>query len=194
MITLLLLLAQTTAHLAPLPEDRFIGRVVVEWLSEEGEDRTMRVVEWFAYEDPSGKLWEVPAGAEVDGASIPEALYSVVGPPFVGDYRRASVVHDYHCERRIVGWEAVHRMFYDAARTGGVPAVKAKMMYAAVRGWGPRWQRPSGVSGVGPIRGFPVPRPAPQSSELNDLEDWITNADPSLDDIDRQVAELLGES
>ncbi len=191
MIPILLLLIQAAGPLAPSPEGRFHGRVVVEWLTEEGEDRTMRVLAPFAYEDPNGKIWEVPAGALIDGASIPPALYSVVGPPFVGDYRRASVVHDYHCQLRTDSWQAVHRMFLDAVLTDGVPVVKAKIMYAAVRGWGPRWRRLSGVTGSVPLPGFPVSRPDPQPSELTNLETWITNADPSLEEIDRHVDRSL---
>lgn len=119
MFALILLLAYTAVGFSPPSEDEFIGRVVVEWLSEDAADRTMRLVEDFAYRDPVGKVWRVPAGAEVDGASIPATLHSIIGPPFVGDYRRASVLHDYYCRQRTESWKAVHKMFYDAARTGG---------------------------------------------------------------------------
>lgn len=189
MIPLLILLTQTVLHLSQPPEDEFIGRVVVEWLTEDGDDRTMRLVEEFAYQDPSGKLWKVPAGAKINGASIPERLYSVMGPPFVGDYRRASVVHDHHCVERTESWQSVHRMFYDASRAGGVPVVKAKVMYAAVRGWGPRWeQRTTGGPTVTTIS---IPRPEARPSALLDLATWVTSDDPSLDEIDRRVAAML---
>jgi hypothetical protein len=80
-----------------------------------------------------------PAGAEVDGASIPAFLWSGVGSPFVGDYRRATVVHDVECERRQEPHRAVHRMFYEAMLCDGVEAHRAKTMYFAVRVFGPKW-------------------------------------------------------
>ena len=192
MIALILLLAYTAVRLSPQPEDEFIGRVVVEWLTEEAADRTMRLVEDFAYRDPAGKVWRVPAGAEINGASIPAALYSIIGPPFVGDYRRASVLHDYYCRQRTESWKAVHKMFYDAARTGKVALLPAKAMYAAVLGWGPRWEQAATRGGAPPT--VSIPRPTPNSSDLLDLETWITDADPTLDEIDRRVSELLGQA
>ena len=192
MIALLLLLAYTAVRLSPLAEDEFIGRVVVEWLTEDAGDRAMRLVEDFAYRDPAGKVWRVPAGAEIDGASIPATLYSIIGPPFVGDYRRASVVHDYYCGQRTESWRVVHKMFYDAARTGGVSLLPAKVMYAAVLAWGPRWEQ-TATRGGAPTT-ISIPRPTPNPSDLVDLETWITDADPTLDEIDRRVSELLEEA
>jgi hypothetical protein len=82
-------------------------------------------------------------GRKVDGASIPWLLWNKwVGPPFVGDYRRASVVHDTACEdgpKAADSSQTVHRMFYDACLAGGVGRAKAKVMYWAVRTFGPKW-------------------------------------------------------
>lgn len=192
MIALILLLAYTAVRLSPLPEDEFIGRVVVEWLTEDAADRTMRLVEDFAYRDPAGKVWRVPAGAEINGASIPAALYSIIGAPFVGDYRRASVVHDYYCGQRTESWKAVHRLFYDAAQTGGVSRLTAGIMYSALRLAGPRWKKE--VTRGGAPTTVSIPMPTPNPSDLLDLETWITDADPTLDEIDRRVSELLGEA
>ena len=81
---------------------------------------------------PFGNLGAAPAGSEIDGASTPQAFWSIIGGPFDGAYRNASVVHDVACVRKKERWEAVHRMFYDASLCGGVEVTKAKVMYAAV--------------------------------------------------------------
>ena len=39
-----------------------------------------------------GKIWTAPAGSVIDGASIPRFFWRVIGSPFIGYYRRASVV------------------------------------------------------------------------------------------------------
>jgi hypothetical protein len=123
----------------PTPFGKFEGRVLAEW-SEDG--RTMKLEEDFAYIDVAGKRWLAPKGSAVDGASIPRTLWTIIGGPFEGPYRNASVVHDVGCRQRRELWEAVHRMFHDACRCGGVSSSKAKLLYWAVYNFGPRWSRP----------------------------------------------------
>ena len=116
---------------------RFEGRVVARW---HDDGREMTLVEPFAYLDPRSVRWDAPAGAVVNGASIPRAFWSLIGGPFEGRFRDASVVHDVACEERSRSWQDVHRMFYEACRCGGVAVVTAKTMYYAVHHFGPRWR------------------------------------------------------
>ena len=176
---------------------QFQGSVVVEWISGDGPDRDMRLREPFTYVDSAGKVWRVPAGAVVNGASIPRVLWNTVGPPFVGDYRRASVVHDYFCDDRTEPWQAVHRMFYEGCLTGGVSETRAKLMYAAVYAAGPRWSDPGGRSlrrpGGADDSGLeqlgadkPVQR-ALHDEKLRELGAWIESANPSLEEIEERM-------
>ena len=115
---------------------RFVGDVVAKW---EADGRDMTLVEPFAYVDPRDTRWDAPAGSVVNGASIPRAFWSLIGGPFEGRFRNASVVHDVACVNRDRPWQEVHRMFHDACRCGGVGAAKAATMYYAVYQFGPRW-------------------------------------------------------
>jgi hypothetical protein len=81
----------------------------------------------------------VPAKAVVDGASIPKLFWSILGGPYEGKYRNASVIHDWFCDRRTMPWSMVHRVFYEAMLDSGVEPLTAKMMYLAVYYAGPRW-------------------------------------------------------
>lgn len=83
----------------------------------------MRLVENFGFRQTNSTEWQVPAGAKVDGASIPRPLWSIFGGPFEGKYRDASVLHDYYCDVRTRGHVEVHRMFYDAMRASDVERV-----------------------------------------------------------------------
>jgi hypothetical protein len=103
-----------------------------------GDGRNATLLAPFAYIDPAGTRYEVPGGTVVNGASIPWPLWSIIGSPWTGRYREASVVHDYHCEIKKLTWQAVHRNFYTAMRANGVDEVQAKIMYAAVYRFGPR--------------------------------------------------------
>ena len=129
-----LLLAQSPAFSGDF--GKFKGRLITSW----GNDgRKMILEETFAYIDPRTKVWQVPKGTTVDGASIPWAMWSIIGGPFAGKYRRASVIHDYYCDLRSRPWKQVHRVFFNAMLAAGVEERKAKIMYAAVYHFGPRW-------------------------------------------------------
>ena len=86
---------------------RFVGDVVAKW---EADGRDMTLVEPFAYVDPRDARWAAPAGAVVNGASIPRAFWSLIGGPFEGRFRNASVVHDVACVVRDRPWQEVHRL------------------------------------------------------------------------------------
>jgi len=107
-----------------------------EWCSEKGADRNMKLVRGFCFLDPKKKQWDVPAGYLIDGASIPRALWTLVGSPYTGDYRRASIPHDKAC-RDAQGdkkaRKAADRMFYHACRAGGCSVAEAVLLYLGVR-------------------------------------------------------------
>jgi hypothetical protein len=157
-------MAVTTGH------GRFEGRVIGEWLDD---GRRMRLIEPFAYVDPAGERWEAPSRSIVDGASIPRAFWAIVGGPFEGRYRDASVIHDVACVERKQPWEAVHRTFYEACLCGGVEPWRAKTLYAAVYHFGPRW-----YPGVPFVRGGVVAGPPPET--VRAMVDLVRRLDPSL--------------
>ncbi len=101
----------------------------------------MKLRKDFSFIDKKGVTWVAPAGSIVDGASIPRFLWSLVGSPFAGKYRRASVLHDVACQERTRPWKKVHKMFYQAMLADKTPKKKAKQMYRAVKLFGPRWDK-----------------------------------------------------
>jgi hypothetical protein len=116
---------------------KYRGEVVAKWIDDDVE---MELVEDFGYVDAAGKEWKAPTGSIINGASIPSMFWSVIGGPFEGRFRKASVLHDAACDVQTESWEDVHRMFYDACRCSRVGVGKAQTMYWAVYHFGPRWQ------------------------------------------------------
>lgn len=116
---------------------RFSGPVKCEWL--EHSRRKVKLLGSLSFCDKNGKIWTAPDGAVVDGASIPKFFWRVVGPPFVGLYRRASVIHDWYCISKSEPYTAVHKVFDEMMITDGVPDFKRKMMAYAVKQFGPKW-------------------------------------------------------
>jgi len=143
--TALAAVASTTALAQPLTEPipqpgepvQFVGRVIVEW---EADGRTVRLLEPYSYIDPHGEVWDVPPQTIVDGASIPQIFWGIIGGPMEGKYRNASIIHDYYCDQKTRPWQQVHRVFYDAMIESGVEFLRAKTMYYAVYVFGPRWE------------------------------------------------------
>lgn len=131
--------AMTSAHSdeCSVRVGEYSGTVKAEWLTK---TREMRLLEQFFFKDPNCKVWAVPKGAVVDGASIPQPFWSLIGGPFEGRYRDASVVHDYYCKVRTEPSDLVHEMFYYAMLANGVDSNKAGLMFYLVSWFGPKWQ------------------------------------------------------
>lgn len=187
----------------------FDGDVVVRWtFGTRIPARGMQLLQKFAYIDPSGKRWEARKGYIVDGASIPRIVWTLVGSPFTGKYRRASVVHDYYCTMKTEPWRDVHRMFYNACRAGGVSEIKAKMMFAAIMFAalyldGPKWPEPTRtvrpraakkraaakvrVKARTPTPAFFSGPPAEDQERLQELLNWVENDSPSLEAIEARA-------
>ena len=112
----------------------FSGNPKTEWLVDAAApDRNMELLLDFGFTDPDGNLWPAPKGSIVNGASIPQPLWSIVGSPYTDDYRRASVVHDVACNTPGVPRKAADVMFFHACRAGGCGPVQARILYAGVR-------------------------------------------------------------
>jgi hypothetical protein len=167
----------------------FVGKVVVEWL-DSGANRSMRLVEDFAYADAHGKLWQAPKAHILDGSAIPPAFLSFVGPAFSGQYRKAAVVHDYQCHAKAQPWLEVHRMFFAANLAAGIDESEAKVMYMAVYAQGPRWEPKEGSRCYRSCHAAAEMlhwRPVVPETDLRPLVEWIEQENPALDAIDARV-------
>lgn len=203
-----------------MPNGRYHNDLIVRLLDD---GRIVQLVKPFGYTDPGGVAWDVPKGAKVDGASIPRPLWSIIGGPFEGRYRKASVIHDWFCDRRSRPWKDVHRVFFHAMITSRVASVQAKVMYAGVYLAGPRWSETvvhnvrirtrDGIAGQpGPlykpefgIEGLPIRHdiekrvvtetylPEVSQGQLEELVREVRSQDPSLAEIERIADRLAPE-
>jgi hypothetical protein len=169
----------------------FDGEPVTKW---NPDGRTMTLLTELRYTDPQGVVWVAPIGSVVDGASIPRYLWSIMGGPFEGKYRNASVLHDVSYDEHNRPPQDCDRMFYYAMRCSGVSAVEAKTMFYALLRFGHHWKfpikraKPVKYEGALVARGEEIPRAIPVNPEqINDARDWISNADPSLDQIEQRA-------
>ena len=179
-LCLFLLLLSLCAPNSPIKAEGnfgiFRGELIVKALKD---GRKLELTHPFSFIDPTGKLWGVPAGTVVDGASIPQAFWSIAGGPFEDKYREAAVIHDHYCEEKTDTWQNVHLVFYNAMRASGVGPKQAKLMYAAVYNFGPRWIEVRRGEKGSLISGQPVLLEHAKEAIIK----FILENDPSIDDI-----------
>ena len=146
----------------------------------------MTLLNELRYTDPQGVIWIAPAGSVVDGASIPRSLWSLMGGPFEGKYRNASVLHDVAYDQKTRPHEVCDRMFYHAMRCSGVSAVEAGTMYYALRKFGHHWKAPKAepvkVGEEIVARAQPV-----NQGDINATRDWIRNSNPTPEQIEQRA-------
>lgn len=131
---------------------KFIGDVYTKWLQKPAKNHRQMELEYqFAFEDSFSKQWVAPAGTIVNGVSFPTwkknksfwwnisrtpgilVVRALYWTPFVGNARRASVLHDYYVDTQKESDSETHKMFYEAMLTDGVEEWKADIMYEAVK-------------------------------------------------------------
>src|SRR3954467_9592619 len=138
----------------PGPENwgSFEGELLVRMLDD---GRLCELLADYVYHRNDGSHWLAPKGTKVDGASIPRIFWTLIGGPFEGKYRNASVIHDRYCDTKERPWRDTHRMFYEGMRCNGVGAAKAKIMYYAVYRFGQRWPEPGTHAAEAAMPTFP---------------------------------------
>ncbi|NLR91655.1 MULTISPECIES: DUF1353 domain-containing protein [Flammeovirga] len=116
----------------------FSGYPLTRWKGK----RLMILEEDFSYTDDDGKIWLAPSNTELktelNGATIPRTLWSLIGSPYVGLYRRASVVHDFFVgegnnpDVSFLDRRKADKMFFEACKTDGCSWRFAAILYLGV--------------------------------------------------------------
>jgi hypothetical protein len=185
---------------------KFKGKLAVEFSSStSGDGHPVEIIfllEPFSYIDSRGVEWNVPAGFISDGASIPNYLWAILGGPYSGPYRDASVIHDYYCRTRTRPWQHVHLVFLEAALHRGTGKSLAQTMYAGILLDGPRWddvQKADTLSrGVRkaqlvPTQSTTQPPAGTRKTDreiFEELKAWIEREKPTLEEIRKRVEEI----
>lgn len=118
-------------------EPRFIGEADTRMI--QGEKRKVLLLNDFCFVDSAGFEWLAQKDSIIDGSSIPWFLWSIIGSPFVGLHRLASITHDVYCVSKSQPHEKVHQMYFDACRLNGVSKAKATLLLSGINLGGPKW-------------------------------------------------------
>jgi hypothetical protein len=171
----------------------FSGKVVIELLDEVEFVYKLRLLHDIAFTDAGGKVWLARKGAILDGENFPPELHVLSGLPYLAEYRKAGVIHDYFCRARSESWRQVHRTLYHASVVEGVTETQAKTLYAVVYAGGWRWE-PKGSSCYRSCHAAAVSlawRPAINPEALQPVLQWIAHDRPALDEIDARLDAVI---
>jgi hypothetical protein len=173
----------------------------------QGADPKFQNIAEVAYIDDNRRVWIAPLGTITDGASIPQACLSFVGDRYDKRWSTAALVHDAYCGEaneahpyyHSASWRDVHRMFYSACLAGGTSVMKAKIMYAAVWMFGPKWVYPTYTQSAtesqnnklaeksfNEYRSLSIEKISSElkTQQLNQIIGYINVNDPSLEKLD----------
>ena len=142
----------------------FDNIVKVAW--PENEERNMILLEDISFIDKSGKKWTAYKGESINGASIPSIFWSIFGSPYIGKYRRPSVIHDVYCGRKTESYVDVHKVFNEMLEYDGVKYSLRIKMFKAVWYFGPKWDIIGGLMTAVP----PIP-----SNDICALENFLND-------------------
>lgn len=120
----------------PLGHGSFVGATIVDF---EENGHGVRLRRDLVYHDTQGRLWSAPEGTICRGECLPPGVWNLLGPPFFGPHREASIIHEHYCRMRAGVASDVHQMFYEACRAGGVAEPVARLALRELRLHGPGW-------------------------------------------------------
>lgn len=186
-LTLTLLLAAATLGAGG---SGFLGRVAVEWDDNDlfNRNRVVLLAD-FGFQDGAGKQWIARKGVTLDGTSFSPLFEQLVGLPFVGEHRRAGILHDYFAQQLTHDWVQVRHMYYEALLAEGLSVNEAKTAYAVLTGSGMRWEV-LGSSCYTHCHSRDVAlrwKPDVTEAELEPVFELLNEGNPSLDEIDRAI-------
>ena len=171
----------------------FEGRVVVEWL-DDAFVPSVRTVEDFGFRQTKGKFWKVARGQVFNGKGMPPLFSDMVGSPYEGSFRKASMVYESATQRMTEKWDEAQRMFFEASVAEGVAPQDAKVMYLLLALQGSRWEVAGSSRCFGSCHGVSGPlewRPVVDEARAGELVKWVRAADPKLDEIDLRAQSAI---
>jgi hypothetical protein len=173
--------------------ESYSGRVVIELLDEIEFAHYFRLLEDFTFVDARGKPWVARKGGIADDEAVPRNLSALYGLPYVGEYRKAALLHGYFCRTMTEPWQQVHRVLFDASVVEGLTETQAKLLYAVVYAGSWRWemQGSSCYRSCHASSASLVWKPAATAAEIEPVLQWISHDAPDLDAIDRRVDQVV---
>lgn len=105
----------------------------IEWDNERGDIIVLVTPLKFTFK---GTEYEIPAGYESDGMSVPKAFWSTISPKVNFKTLVPSVVHDYLYSEHLGTRKEADLWYREALIANGFSKIKSYLVYAGVRMFG----------------------------------------------------------
>ena len=112
---------------------KFLSELDTRYIGDHDEDAFLLLAPYTYQSEVAGQTFVIPAGFITDFSSVPRIplAYWLTG----GKAKKASVVHDYLCETKIVSREMADAVFLEIMEMTGVPEWRQKLMWVGVRAY-----------------------------------------------------------
>jgi Protein of unknown function (DUF1353) len=131
----------------------FVGNNRTVKTSDDG--MSAEVIDGLQYKEEGGRSWRIPSGAIVESRCFSTVLLALIGQPFEGLIKNASLLYNYFCLNQTRARDDVNGMFREAMLASGIQEGEVNVLYNAVVRFGPNWN----VRGIDPACLRPDGRP-----------------------------------
>lgn len=121
--------------------DKFTGSYNLKVHNVDLKHKPFELIHAIRFESSSGRTITAPAGYRTDFASVPRFFHRVVNP--VGRHGKAAIIHDWLCDEspKTTDHKQAADIFNEAMTALGVSWARRKIMTAAVKLGGPKFQQ-----------------------------------------------------
>jgi hypothetical protein len=175
---------------------RFDGQADLERLDDDPFVPNFRLIGELRFQQADGQVWVTPSDTILDGRSVPTLFVQLFGHPLESDFPRTAITYEYAVKKKDRTFQAVQRMFYDAAITERVAPGEAKIMYTVLSASGSRWAMRGPNSCFSRCHTDAEElewRPRVDHEKLVALLEWVRSENPTLDAVDQRASEAILE-
>lgn len=121
--------------------DNFIEAYDLRTYNADLKDKPFELLADVIFETDAGRIITAPKGYRTDFASVPRFFHRVIPP--MGRHGKASIIHDWLCDEspKTTDYREAADIFNQAMLALGVSNLRRKLMVAAVKLGGPKFQK-----------------------------------------------------
>ena len=177
----------------PIQATEFRGSVSLQLVDTMEHPQHVRLVHPLSFIDSTGETWTTQANRVIPLNLLTDELRLTRPLPNPFEYLKAIILYNGQAENALTNWRDMQAIVYEALIEEGLQEHWAKMIYAAVRAEGWRWEPVESSCFRSCHANSPYLRwrPLPDYAQLLDTIDWILIDFPSLPEINDRVDSLI---
>ena len=171
----------------------FHGNPLIEQLDTIKYSQHVKLIREFTYVDNSGEIWTSGTNRPIPIHLLSDEIRQLRPLPSEFDYLKTTLIYQSQSVQATEPWRRVRNIVFEALLDEGLQEHIAKMIYAAVRAEGWRWE-PIGSSCYSSCHSNTSVlrwRAIPDYGQLHVTLDWILKDFPTTNQIDNRIDALI---